>query len=66
MARYIDAEEITRRIVYYHGHTNEGCGEHYAYGVTLKEIDKTPTADVVEVRHGEWIYKHRHAVCFSH
>ena len=55
MARYVDAEKITRRIVYYYGHTNEGCGEHYAYSVALKEIDRTPTADVVEVKHGEWI-----------
>ncbi len=56
MARYIDAEEITRRIVYYYGHTNEGSGERYAYGIALKEVERTPTADVVEVRHGHWIW----------
>ena len=49
MARYIDAEEITRRILYFYHHTNNGSGEHYAYAKALSQIDHTPTADVVEV-----------------
>ena len=49
MARYIDADILTEAMKYYHGHTNKDSGEHYAYGVVLKEIDRTPTADVVEV-----------------
>ena len=55
MARYIDAEEITRKILYFYHHTINGGGEHYAYAKALSQIDHTPTADVVEVKHGEWI-----------
>lgn len=55
MARYIDAEEITRRILYFYHHTNNGSGEHYAYATALSQIDHTPTADVEEVKHGYWI-----------
>ena len=51
MARYIDADILTERIEYYYSHTGDQRtnAEHYAYGVALKEIDKQPTADVVEV-----------------
>ena len=54
MARFIDAEEITRRILYFYHHTKGDSGEHYAYAKALSQIDHTPTADVVEVKHGEW------------
>lgn len=50
-ARYIDANAIKYR-------THTECGGHgIFYDVTTvskDEIDKIPTADVVEVRHGEW------------
>lgn len=28
--------------------------------VDVQDIEALPTADVEEVKHGEWIYKHRH------
>ena len=57
MAKYIDADKLTETIKYYYEHTGVQStnAEHYAYGVVLKEIDKTPSADVVEERHGEWV-----------
>ena len=63
MARYIDADNLAQRIMYYMSHTPERCGEHYAYKVALKEIVGSPTADVVEVKHAEWIdrYKNKYA-----
>jgi hypothetical protein len=56
MARYIDVDVLKESIKYYYSHTGEQStnAEHYAYGVALKEIDQTPTADVVEVVRGEW------------
>lgn len=56
MTRYIDANKLKERIEYYYSHTDgqRTNAEHYAYGVVLKEIDETPTADVVEVKHREW------------
>lgn len=48
MSRYIDADAIK----YFVSVTNDGC----FYRVAFKdEIDKIPTADVVEVKHGRWI-----------
>lgn len=51
MARYIDADALKEAIKYYHSHTGDQStnAEHYAYGVVLKYIDRTPTANVVEV-----------------
>jgi hypothetical protein len=51
MARYIDADVLKEAIQYYHSHTGDQStnAEHYAYGVALKEIDRIPAADVVEV-----------------
>lgn len=51
MARYIDVDLLKKRIEYYYSHSGDQTtnAEHYAYGVALKEIDNTPTADVVQV-----------------
>ena len=54
MPRYIDADNLAQRIMYYMSHTPERCGEYYAYKAALKEIVGSPTANVVEVKHGEW------------
>ena len=54
MARYIDADDVAQRIMYYMSHVPERCGEHYAYKAALKEIVGSPTADVEEVKQGEW------------
>lgn len=55
MARYIDVDDVAQRIMYYMSHVPERCGEHYAYKAALKEIVGSPTADVEEVKHGEWV-----------
>lgn len=55
MARYIDADDVAQRLMYYMSHTPERCGEHYAYKAALKEVVGSPTADVEEVKHGKWI-----------
>ena len=49
MKRYIDAEILKKAIMYYHEHTPDGSGEHCAYGIALKEVNRTPTADVVHI-----------------
>lgn len=51
MARYIDTNVLTEIIKYYYEHTGGQTtnAEHYAYGIVLQEIDRMPTADVVEV-----------------
>lgn len=56
MARYIDADVLTEIIKYYYEHTGgqTTTAEHYAYGIVLQEIDRMPTADVVEVKHKEF------------
>lgn len=52
MARYIDAKQIRYCWMY----DSDGT-EHD--GVTLESIvDKVPTADVAEVKHGEWLLRH--------
>jgi hypothetical protein len=53
MAKYIDAEKIV-----YHEHTVcAGHGDDYTVKtVTEEAISAMPAADVVEVRHGHWIY----------
>ncbi len=64
MARYIDADKLTESIKYYYEHTGDQSttAEHCAYGVALKEIDRTPTADVAEVKDCNLcVYNHRHA-----
>ena len=63
MARYIDADNVAQRIMYYMSHIPERCGEHYAYKTALKEIVGSPTADVKEVKHGEWIYEVKYYKC---
>ena len=45
MSRYIDADKIPYTI------SEDGCLDDFAYRYDINEV---PTADVVEVRHGEW------------
>ena len=60
---YIDTEKLKRNIrvnlmpnVDADGTVTVENAERYF----LNLIEKTSTADVIEVKHGEWIYKHRH------
>jgi hypothetical protein len=53
MARYIDADLLIKK-VFPIGLVSDGNYSINAKAVK-KAIDNTPTADVVEVKHGEWI-----------
>ena len=50
MARYIDADKIT-----YYLHTCENAPMEGVEVTFKSDINRVPTADVVEVKHGEWI-----------
>ncbi len=59
MPRYIDADILRDKIDEWLdsvGSCTIGKGLSY-YGELLGCIEDTPTADVEEVRHGEWIYQ---------
>ena len=57
MSRYIDAD----RIVYWIRHTSRDGLEDDIRRVAFKDaIERIPTADVQEVKHGKWIYKGHH------
>ena len=45
MARYIDAGVLIGKLV---------AEKHFYPAIVAREIDDTPTADVAEVKHGEW------------
>ena len=53
MSKYIASEYLENLVDYYLGHSNGA--EHYAYGVIRGELIVAPAADVVEVKHGQWI-----------
>lgn len=57
MSRYIDADAFDERIRISVGLVEEELTDDYKDGVrcTLEMLKTQPTADVVEVVHGEWI-----------
>ena len=52
MSRYIDADKLSEEV----SQGGHALSEWSTLGI-LAKINKQPTADVVEVRHGEWIDK---------
>ena len=56
MSRYIDAEVLRHRVLYWADSKNlQGNHEQTkAFNYCLCMIDDAPTADVVEVKHGRW------------
>lgn len=54
MARYIDAGLLIGKLV---------AEKHFYPAIVARAIDDTPTADVVEVKHGEWIYNIKYYSC---
>ena len=57
MSRYIDADQI----VYWIRHTSRDGLEDDIRRVAFKDaIERIPTADVQEVKHGKWIYMGHH------
>lgn len=57
MAEYIKREEF--RLAMQHIYNDPTCPMHIAAEIE-QIIDCAPAADVAPVRHGEWIWKHRH------
>lgn len=61
IAEYLDKGSLVARMGYYKEHTTEGSGEHYAYGVALREIRNAPAANVAPVvrcencRYAMWV-----------
>lgn len=65
MPRYIDADEVRKRLFAYYNCVNENATKDNYCGDTLMDyeiaqmiedcIEETPTADVQEVRRGYWI-----------
>ena len=51
MSKYIDAEKIPWTDL------NDGRGGVNVYVTFLEKVARMPAADVVEVRHGEWVFK---------
>lgn len=65
MSRYIDADKLYEliRTNDYRLATINGSIDYGMFTVGIKQaIDEIPTADVTEVRHGEWV----HGECVSH
>ena len=58
MTRYIDAEQAIHLI------ENDALLQvYYSKSDAIDCINVTPTADVAEVKHGEWVNKGDYAVC---
>lgn len=57
MARYIDADVLKEKLEKCKATTDDLFGMGICRGIERAEtvIDMTPTADVAEVKHGEWI-----------
>ena len=60
MERYIDASKIKLTGLTFEDINNE---VYFSLSDVRKAIEQTPTADVVEVRHGEWVNKGDYAIC---
>lgn len=59
MSRYIDADNLTKKMQERYDDLSSGDGfyDHFTqgYGDALSAVENEPTADVQEVRYGEWI-----------
>lgn len=54
MSRYIDADKFIERLNASPAFPNMGTDGYFLLGVVEDLLKSFPTADVVEVRHGEW------------
>lgn len=61
MAEYIEREELVRHckriIEAEHNQISAPSSWSFAYEQFIEDLEEEPTADVVEVRHGEWLTK---------
>ena len=64
MARYIDAEQVIPKL-FSVAITTDLYGQGISAGIdqALRIIKNQPTADVAEVKHGEWIYNVKYYSC---
>lgn len=65
MAEYIKREDVLHRFTFEHGdYIPEVDVDNFPNMVSVKDIRRVimelPAANVVEVKHGRWIKKHRH------
>lgn len=56
MSRYIDGDRLQDRIIASPLFHNFGQDGYFIKEFVLDLISRQPTADVVEVRHGEWVF----------
>ena len=54
MSRYIDADKLIERLVFKRNTDNIDRKKYAGLECAIAQCKKAPTADVVEVRHGEW------------
>ena len=55
MARYVDAEDILKHQRKMMGFGFSREDDFWDYAVLVEDIQNQPTADVAEVKHGEWM-----------
>ena len=56
MSRYIDADAFIERLKFKRDTDNIDRKKYAGLECAISQCNKAPTADVVEVRHGEWIW----------
>lgn len=56
MAEYIEREALLERLEYSPLFSNIRDGGFFIKDGVLDLVERQPIADVVEVRHGEWVY----------
>ena len=54
MSRYIDADKLVERLKFKRNTDNIDRNKYAGLECAIAQCNKAPTADVVEVRHGEW------------
>ena len=57
---YINRENLIQVLA--HENSNTEIGRQY-YGAIYQKVMNFPTADVVEVKHGRWIYETKYYSC---
>lgn len=60
MAEYIERETLVERLTRNLNACNPGTFSEMCYQDAINTVTAFPAADVAPVRHGRWIYKHRH------
>lgn len=56
MSRYIDADKLVERLKFKRDTDNIDRNKYAGLECAIAQCNKAPTADVVEVRHGEWLH----------